>query len=88
MPMARIIEKTTTITREIELAPLAPGETQQERILTVQEGKTKGASQLQLSGVWLSDASFHPGDKALISVYENRLVIEKLDAKGEDRHES
>lgn len=76
--MARIIEKTTTITREIELSPIAPGETQQERLLTVQAGKTKSASQLMLSGVWLSDAGFHPGDKVRIGVAENRIVIEKL----------
>ena len=79
--MAKIIEKTTTVTREIVLSPAAPGEKKQERILTIMSGKTVGASQLMLSGIWLADAGFNPGDKVQISVSENKLVIEKLEER-------
>ena len=79
MNMAKIIEKVTTVPREIILSPAKPGDNQQERVLTVQSGRKKGTSQLTLSGVWLADARFNPNDKVLISVNESRLVIEKLE---------
>ena len=79
--MAKIIEKRTTITREIELTPAVAGEAVSTRVLTVREGREGHGSQILLSGQWLKDAGFEPRDRVAVTVAHNRLVVEKLEEK-------
>lgn len=53
------------------------------RRMTVLQGNAQnyprgGASCLRLSGMWLYDAGFRPGDKIVIHVSENQLLIRKI----------
>ena len=76
--MAKLIEKT--VTREIELTPVKPGETHKERILKVQSGRAVDTSQIILSGKWLREAGFRPGNIVRVGVSDNRLVLERIQA--------
>lgn len=55
----------------------------EERRMTVLRGNAQNyprnsASCFRLSGRWLYDAGFHPGDKIVIHISDNQLLIRKI----------
>ena len=67
---------TETVTTEYKKKDV--GEKQDSRILTV--GGLNDHAFIRMSGKWLENAGFEIGDKFNVTVQENQLVLEKLEA--------
>ena len=86
--MAKLVSKkiTTTVTEEIEIVPVVPGEMQGHRIIKVggygtyrgSDGSEVYKPQINLNAKWLADAGFMVGEQIDVEIRKNELVIRKL----------
>ena len=86
--MAKLVSKriTTTVTEEMELVPVIPGEEKGHRYLKVcgygtyrdADGDEVVKPQINLNAKWLAEAGFKVGDQIDVTVAENELVIRRM----------
>ena len=87
--MAKLVSKktTTTVTEEIAIVPVVPGEEKGYRFMKVHgygtyrgsDGGDLSKPQINLNGKWLVEAGFDVGTRIEVEVRENKIVIRRLD---------